>query len=247
MAKLTAHLLIIGVLTVLTQIAGLAWALALLARRRWLAFPLIYAGLSVATLWIAPLTGRIPLPCTGEATLKVQTPLYCVLNRQYVVPDLMEVLEQHAARMNAAHPGTQVRVLDANFPFFDGFPLLPHLSHHDGRKADLAFYYRKDGAYLPGLVRSPLGYFAFEKGPTDCPPRWPTLRWDLGWLQALWPGYPLDETRMRTALRLLSEDARIGKVFIEPHLVQRLDVSSAKIRFQGCRAARHDDHIHLQL
>lgn len=247
MLKLTAHLSIIAVLTVLSQIGGLAWALALVAKRRWLAFPLIYAALSVATVWIAPLTGRVPLPCTGEAALKVQTPLYCVLNRQYVVPGLKTVLEDHAAQMAKAHPGTQVRVLDANFPFFDGFPLLPHLSHHDGRKVDLAFYYRKDGAYQPGLARSPLGYFAFEDGPTDCPRRWLSMRWNMGWLQPLWPDYPLDTARMRTTLQLLSADKRISKVFIEPHLAQSLGASSSKIRFQGCRAARHDDHIHLQL
>ncbi len=247
MLKALAQFLIIGLLTVVTQIGGLAWALALLARRRWLAFALIYAALSAATLWIAPLTGRVPLPCLGEAALKVQTPLYCMLNRQYVVPELKAALEDHAAAMQQAHPGTQVRVLDANFPFLDGFPLLPHLSHHDGRKADLAFYYRKDGTYQPGLVRSPLGYFAFEEGPTECMPSWSSMRWDMRWVQALWPDHPLDAPRMRTTLQLLSEDARIGKVFIEPHLVQSLGVSSPKIRFQGCRAARHDDHIHLQL
>ena len=38
-----------------------------------------------------------------------------------------------------------------------------------------------------------------------------------------------------------------AKVFIEPHLRRRLGVESSKLRFQGCRAARHDDHIHMQL
>jgi hypothetical protein len=50
---------------------------------------------------------------------------------------------------------------------------------------------------------------------------------------------------MEAALRTLTADPRIGKIFIEPHLKQRFAPSEAKIRFQGCRAARHDDHIHL--
>ena len=39
----------------------------------------------------------------------------------------------------------------------------------------------------------------------------------------------------------------IGKDFIEPHLAKRLGATTSKIRFQGCKAARHDDHIHVQL
>ncbi|CTQ31502.1 hypothetical protein [Jannaschia rubra] len=57
----------------------------------------------------------------------------------------------------------------------------------------------------------------------------------------------LDVPRTRAALDLLAAVARIGKVFREPHLRDRLGVSDPKLRFQGCRAARHDDHIHLQL
>ncbi len=33
----------------------------------------------------------------------------------------------------------------------------------------------------------------------------------------------------------------------KPHLKTRLKLSSAKIRFHGCQAVRHDDHIHVQL
>ncbi|KIT14546.1 hypothetical protein [Jannaschia aquimarina] len=46
---------------------------------------------------------------------------------------------------------------------------------------------------------------------------------------------------------LMARDPRVGKVFLHPHLVARLDAADPKIRFQGCRAARHDDNIHLQL
>ena len=89
--------------------------------------------------------------------------------------------------------------------------------------------------------------FAFEKGPTNCPENLLSLRWDLNILQPFWHSYKLDEIRMKSALQILTEDKRVEKLFIEPHLKTRLGVESPKIRFQGCRAARHNDHIHFQL
>jgi hypothetical protein len=35
--------------------------------------------------------------------------------------------------MDEKFPGTVTIALDANFPFVNGFPLLPHLSHADGK------------------------------------------------------------------------------------------------------------------
>jgi hypothetical protein len=39
----------------------------------------------------------------------------------------------------------------------------------------------------------------------------------------------------------------VERVFIEPYLAARLGVASPVLGFQGCRAARHDDHIHVQI
>lgn len=39
----------------------------------------------------------------------------------------------------------------------------------------------------------------------------------------------------------------IGKIFIEPHLRLRLQLNDSRVRYHGCRAVRHDDHIHIQL
>nr|WP_261337459.1 hypothetical protein [Rhizobium leguminosarum] len=39
----------------------------------------------------------------------------------------------------------------------------------------------------------------------------------------------------------------LQKIFIEPHLKNALGIADSHIRFQGCRAARHDDHIHIQV
>jgi hypothetical protein len=39
----------------------------------------------------------------------------------------------------------------------------------------------------------------------------------------------------------------VERVFIEPYLAKRLGVSSPRLRFQGCGAARHDDHVHVEI
>lgn len=241
------HFTIIVFLTLLTQLGGIAWFLALAFRKTFLAFILMYFALSVVTIWIAPNFGRFALSCFESGPLAMQSWMYCALNRNYVTPELAEVLLDTAEEMERLYPGTVTLVLDANFPFFDGFPLLPHLSHDDGEKADLAFYYADDTGYLPGAVRSPIGYFAFEQGSTHCQQEWPTLRWDLDALQSFWRGYDLEPERNRAVLEVLSSDPRVGRIFVEPHLVESLGAGNDRIGFQGCRAARHDDHIHMQL
>ncbi|MCK0168095.1 penicillin-insensitive murein endopeptidase [Jannaschia sp. S6380] len=247
MIRFAVHSLILLIATALTQIGGLAWIVALLFRRRLIAFAGVYAALTVASVWIAPGFGRVALDCFDDGPLRVQSPLYCALNRTYVTPELEGILVETAEEMDRRFPGTVTLVLDANFPFLDGFPPLPHLSHDDGEKVDLAFFYADGTGYRPGATRSPIGYFAFEQGPTECSGDWPTLRWDLDMLQPFWRDYRSDDARNRAILRILSEDARVGRIFVEPHLVRALDLSLPDIRFQGCRAARHDDHIHLQL
>ena len=247
MGQAVLHSVVFVVLTLLTQLGGVAWLFALCFRRRVLVFAAAYAALWIGAVMTAPTFGREAIPCLSDGTVRMKSTFYCALNRQYVTPELKNVLNDFSAKMEREFPNTQTLVLDANFPFLKGFPLLPHLSHNDGRKVDIAFYYRDDTGFLPGVTRSPIGYFAFEDGPTDCPQNALTLRWDMAWLQKLWPHYHLEPRRMTTALQLLSDDARVGKIFIEPHLKSRFQAGSSKIRFQGCRAARHDDHIHLQL
>ena len=247
MIRILFHFSVILGLTILTQIGGLAWLIALFFRWKILTFLLTYTALTIATIWVAPNFGRVALNCFDDGSLQVQSVMYCALNRNYVAPELAQVLADTADEVNQRFPETATLVLDANFPFLDGFPLLPHLSHDDGDKVDLAFYYESEGKYLKGATRSPIGYFAFEQGQTDCIPKWPTLRWDFDILQPLWRSYILDTGRNKAVLQILSNDDRVGKIFVEPHLVKSLDVAHPKIRFQGCRAARHDDHIHLQL
>lgn len=245
--QIAKHTVIVLVLTIVTQLGGLAWLASRFFRRKIVAFLVIYAALSVTAIFVAPMFGRVPLACGANGPLSVHSWLYCLTNRNYVTPEMRDVLGDLSSSVESAYPGTRTRVLDAGFPFLDSFPLLPHISHDDGEKADLAFFYKDGSGYLPGRARSPIGYFAFEDGPTSCPDNLLTLRWDLEFLQPLWPDLELEKQRTAYAVNWLARDRRVGKVFIEPHLKRSLGISNSKVRFQGCRAARHDDHIHVQL
>ena len=229
-------------LTMISQVGGLAWLAALPFRRFWLAFGLAYGLLWGATFMLAPPSGRVALPCIGGGPLRSQSLLYCALNRHYVTPKLHALASDLARAMAAKHPGTVTLTLDAGFPF-GRLPLLPHLSHDDGEKLDIALYW----ADHPGRSKSPIGYWGYADGAGDCPNRWADLRWDMATLNTILPDWPLDRPRMTTALEWLASDPRTGKILIEPHIPQSLNLPHPKIRFQGCRAARHDDHIHLQL
>ncbi|RVU36945.1 hypothetical protein EOI86_14755 [Hwanghaeella grinnelliae] len=248
MKKVCVHSIAFVVLTMLTQLGGFAWLIALACKWRISVFIGAYILLSVMATFVAPHFSRVPLSCMSDSPLAVQSWFYCVMNRNYVHPDIRAALQDLATEIDNTYPGTKTLVLDANFPFLTGFPLLPHLSHDDGRKVDIAFYYRNaQGGYLSGRTRSPIGYFAFEQGPTNCPDRYLDLRWDLDLLQPVWPDWQIEPKRTRFALQTLASDPRIGKIFVEPHLLARLRLDGPKFRFQGCNAARHDDHIHFQL
>jgi hypothetical protein len=272
MARVTAVVVVV-LLTLLTQIGGLVmllvWGLSRLALPRamgaWLRaainallFVIAYAAISALVVPpLAALAARVPLPCRAQPdrAFAAGSVLICALNRHYVVPDLVVVLNELSGEIERAFPGTTTLFLDANFPFLNRFPLLPHLSHSDGRKLDLAFYYADaEGRYLPAVTRSPIGYWAFEQpSASDASPcaarSWLSLRWDLDFLQDKFPDRVLEPRRTSAALQwLLSEGSRfkVDRVFVEPYLAARLGVASPALGFQGCRAARHDDHIHIQ-
>lgn len=262
MVRLILAILAVVLLTALTQVGGIILLLALVLGRLFRWRGLITAGIFIlayaaATLFVVPplaaAGGRVPLPCAGEPLRAL--PVLCVLNRHYVEPRLLTLADTLAGDVAEAFPGTVTVALDANFPLLNGFPLLPHLSHDDGRKLDLSYFYADAaGTYLPGSTRSPIGYWAFEvPGPGEeasCPDTWLTARWDMAALQPLFPALPLEPGRTRFALQWLFDKGPsfgLERVFVEPYLAERLGVSSPLLGFQGCRAARHDDHIHLQV
>ena len=263
-----AMLILVLVLTIVTQIGGLIFWLSLpildgvykrapkfMLLASALAFLFIYS-ISVFLLvpLIAPIFGRMPLPMFSTATrpLKPVSVFYCLMARNYVRPEAYKLLTDISQKLAKKFPGSVLIYYDANFPFINGFPLLPHLSHNDGRKIDLAFFYQdKETGQPVGSPPSPIGYWAYEQ-PLDgesqpCLGRPSLLRWDFDFLQPLFDDVEMDEKRTRYLMQLLIESNQVQKILIEPHLKQRLSLGSQKVRFQGCRAARHDDHIHFQI
>jgi hypothetical protein len=72
----------------------------------------------------------------------------------------------------------------------------------------------------------------------------------MNFLRPFHPNRPLEPQRTAAALRWLTTEGQkfgIERIFVEPYLAARLGVSSPLLGFQGCRAARHDDHIHIQI
>ena len=164
----------------------------------------------------------------------------------------------NASKFVDKYPKSTIKYLDANFPFWNGFPLLPHLSHNDGKKVDLAFLYlntksKKQSNKTPSFI----GYGVYEEPypneyntPANCRKKG---YWQYGILGRIVPQnktkeLALDENRTKYLIKNLCQDNRVQKLFIEPHLKNRLLLSKySKIRFHGCHAVRHDDHIHLQI
>jgi len=255
-----SHALIVALLTLLTQIGGVAYLAALLATWRWrrvsrsrrtahlaTATILIYAVASIAIVPpLAGLFGRDRVACAST------TLVGCVLHRTYLKSKPLALMTALDQAMGSRFPSSGVTILEGSFPFFDGFPLPPHLSHHDGRKVDLAYFYR-DASDRP-IARgspSPVGYFHFQQPRAGdhepCAGRLTPLRWDFAWLQPKEPAWVLDEERTRAMILWLKGRPEVTRILIEPHLTQRLGVSGGKVRFQGCFAARHDDHLHVEI
>lgn len=272
--KTTLKILLVILLTVLTQIGGLVLLLSLLLHRyinsitiiKWqrlllkaLLFVLLY--LSATFVVVPPLAGmlgRVRLPLNEHNHVKPVTVITCVLNRNYVRPQLREVVNDVAVAIHRRDSTFVLCYLDACFPFGDGFPLFPHLSHNDGKKIDLAFVYRyaADNT-LSNSSPSVIGYGVSEgpkQGEEDRAAFCKQCGYaQYGLLNQLVPQsnhsrYVFDETLTALLVKQFVTNERVGKVFIEPHLKQRLGLQQYdKIRFQGCRSVRHDDHIHVQL
>ncbi|THU39856.1 hypothetical protein FAM09_08135 [Niastella caeni] len=261
------------VLTVLTQIGGMVYLLNFSTYRfingkvsdQWLrrlcrlaTFILFYL---LATVLIVPVLakpfGRVQLPSGKGSNLRPLTGLTYLLNRNYVRKDLRDAAVSIAGEMNRKYPGTVVKYLDANFPFVNGFPLFPHLSHNDGKKLDLSFCYKsRQSLQETNEAPSPIGYGICEEpvGAEKNTAQFCDQKgyWQYSFLKSILPQHRKNDfvfypQKTKYLVELFASDARIGKIFIEPHLQSRLQLTSNKIRFHGCQAVRHDDHIHVQL
>lgn len=271
--KLFLFLVAIFLLTVFTQIGGLVLVVSLLfyqpINKRFhtrlqrvgvkvFSFIALYL---VSVFFIVPFIaksfGRVPLPLTETNHVRPVTIWTCLLNRNYVRPELREITYTVAAKMNQEFPGTIVNYLEANFPFKNGFPLFPHLSHNDGKKLDVAFHYiDKETGKPSNRVPSFMGYGVCEgpregerNRPEECAQQgyWQYSMMSTIVSQSNKEKLPFDSKRTKRLVNNFAAQPGIGKILIEPHLKTRLELTSSKVRLHGCIAVRHDDHIHVQL
>ncbi len=249
-------------LTVLTQIGGIVFLVSLLATKMWkinlrfkaiIIFIVLYL---IATFSIVPFIASIFGREKVIHSEKIKPTNYAtvLLNRNYVAPQLNRLLKETQRELDGTN--ITIRYLDANFPFFNNFPLLPHLSHNDGKKIDISLIYETKEGIITDKQKSISGYGVFEKPnkneinqTENCIKR--------GYFQYDYPKYltfgeinknlkfSLKGTKKLVTSILKSK--YLGKIFIEPHLKKRMKLRDNRIRFHGCKAVRHDDHIHIQL
>ena len=147
--KIIFHLLLAFLLTVSTQIGGVIYLISLFlitnkkskyCIKRAFVFTFLYIS---STFLIVPnistYFGRVKID--DNSKIEAHNYFTKICNRNYVTPKMHSVLTDVSLRFTKEYPNLKLIYLDANFPFFDGFPLLPHLSHHDGKKIDISFIY----------------------------------------------------------------------------------------------------------
>lgn len=192
--------------------------------------------------------GLVSLPCDGSEPMAPAVSRYCRLDRHFMTPSGRDALVDAGRELANRYPGATLKFMDASGP--DGeTPFHPHLSHGDGRQIDLALFYEtlegEPMSEFPDMARG--GYRAAEPprpgDPVMCvginrsgdkpdPPA------DRNWR--------LDDERTRALVEILIADPRVRRVLIEPHLERRFGLwGHPKLRFAGCQAARHDDHLHV--
>jgi hypothetical protein len=272
---------LIILLTVFTQVGGVIWLLMWLGANllcfkskkksysTYLKIKLalfftfyLFAAFLVVPLAAEKYSDRVALPIFGENNIQPTTIWTCVLNRHYVKPKLKEALFRIGNNFDKKYSASKVNYLDANFPFSlafyknKGFPLLPHLSHNDGKKIDLSFFYLdKETQNTTNEKPSFSGYGIYEEpktGELNQPEICLKQSWyyEIGKYAKVYSNeedYSFDKERTNYLMTLIIKEESIKKFFLEPHLKNRFKITSPKWRFHGCKASRHDDHVHIQL
>ncbi len=263
-------------LTLLSQIGGIIYLICLpifsFFKRR-VGRPIVHIILNVSTFCILyafttfivvpPLAenyGRVPMPYDEmNPHLRQLNRWTVILNRHYVVPQLRAVTEGIAQKLAAADTSLVVTYLDCNFPFWLGFPLEPHLSHDDGRKIDLSFFYIDAETQKPTAERpSWLGYGVCEEPRAGEENRAEFCAERGGWQYSFMRNnlisqsrkrqYPFDAQHTAALMRFFIADPHVNGVMIEPHLEKRLGFSNQpKVKTPPCNSVRHDDHIHVSI
>jgi len=266
------HTFMIALLTILTQVGGIAYLLSFISARyadKWTAKPilkgisrfagfvLIYCVLSFLIVPpIAKMNGRVPMPVFATSYVEPVSMVTCIANRHYVRPALRNICFEAGKKLHDKHPGATIKYMDGNFPLINKFPLLPHLSHNDGKKLDIAFCYsdtksgNQTNAYPPhiayGVSEMPL------PGEYDRPAECDKTHWMYSYMHRVMPKgnrerYVMDENSTRFMIDIFVKHPDIGKILLEPHLKSRFELSSDKVRSVQCGSVRHDDHIHIQI
>lgn len=263
-----------GLLTLITQVGGAIYLLTkpigLYLERKttgWKGFGIrmsMYFGvyLLISIILVPKLAlkyNRVPLPLFATESLNIKPARYFfwIANRHYVRTGLYNSVVNISNKANAIQPNVSIHYLDANFPLFDYFPLLPHKSHNDGRRLDISFFYEDIAG---SKLNAAPGFIAYghcekpKKGELDypeiCRKRGYRIYSALYHLAKYFRKdlYQFDHKSNQALLKIIAAEPKVRKIFIEPHLKTRLKLKGVdKIRFHGCGAVRHDDHIHLEI
>lgn len=255
--------LVFVLLTLVTQIGGIIYLISLALTRRQKKYRVLFilsifiSFYTLATFYIIPeiasIYGREKIK--SNSIVQPHSLFYSWSNRNYVTPELHQVLQNIGDKMSAQYTGIKLVYLDANFPFLDGFPLLPHRYHNDGKKIDITFVYQ-DGSELTNKKPSFSGYGVFEPPLVE---EWNQINQCLqtGYSQyeftkfitfgSIHPQLTFSEAVNREFLINLLADDNVHTIFLEPHLKTRLGLENEKFVYHGCGTVRHDDHIHIEV
>lgn len=267
------HLFFVALLTVLTQVGGLVYLLSFLTHRltdaravgnvqkrsfRIATFVMLY--LLVTFLVVPPLArqfGRVPMPVSEKNHVLPVNVFTCILNRHYVRTSLRKVVFDVADQLASKHPGVKIMYMDGNFPFGPNFPLPPHLSHKDGKKLDIALCYTDNSTGKCTVDYPPyIGYGISEEvlpGETNLPEQCTKKgKWMYSWMHRWMPkgdkeAFTFDINVTGDMVRLFAGNPQIQRIFLEPHLEERLGLKFPIVKPAGCHSVRHDDHIHIQI
>ena len=249
-------------LTLITQIGGIVYLISIFFSRIWnkklkLKTTIIFVGIYLFSTFIivpkiAPVFGREKVVYSEK--IKPTNFMTVLLNRNYVKPKLNELLKQTEKQL--IRTNIEIHYLDANFPFINKFPLLPHLSHNDGKKIDISLIYETKKGKITNKQKSLSGYGFFEN-PKSNENNQIKKCLENGYFQYDFPKYltlgkindklVFSEKGTKKLIKNILKNPDLEKLFIEPHLKSRMNLKNNKIRYHGCRAVRHDDHIHIQL
>lgn len=258
------HIFAVILLTLLSQVGGIIWILVFVTLQiikpkmafflKFLCFVGFY--LSCVFFVIPPLAaqwGKVPLPQSSKGNLIPHSAFYYIFNRNYVTPKTKEVLLRTAQKVNDTNLDLKLVYLDSSFPFSKEMPLPPHISHSSGKKVDLTFAYTKNGK-LVNHGSSFTGYGNFEapkKGEYDQPAKCIREGHHL-YDYSKFAGFAkkdvtFDESNTKLIIEALLGNQETRRIIVETHIKQRLGITNERVRYAGCWAVRHDDHIHFQI